>query len=195
MRRISLFLIAGIIAIAVYMGLDTVRTLTAPDIADSVAVQIDYNGYSEGINTVLYDDNGAINYTLQADRQIHFNDDRTELEKPFIRLYEDGNSRWNIVANSGKISPLQEQGDERTQTIELSGDIEVYSLDSLGNRMQMSTDYLTVNPQAKTMETDRLVTVVTDAIQLTSSGMFADLMGDSVLFIRDTQGRYDIPSN
>lgn len=193
MRRISLFVIAGIIAIAIYLSVNSFKSLTTQTEADLVHLQLDYDGYSQGINTILYDSQGDINYTLQAEGQIHFIDDRTELEKPFIRLYEGGNSRWNIVANSGKISPLQEQDKERIHTIELSGDIEVYSLDALGNRMQLTTDYLKVDPLSKTMETDRLVTFVTDSIHLTSTGMFADLMGDAVLFKRETQGSYEKP--
>lgn len=195
MRRISLFAIAGLIAILVFTGVNSFQTLTsAPDSA-TAAVQLDYDAYSEGINTVLYDATGAINYTLQATRQVHFNDDSTELEQPFIRLYEAGSSRWNIVANSGRISSLYDgstdTSGQRVQTIELTGDIEVYSLDQSGSRMQMTTDFLTINPRQRIMETDRLVTVVTDAFNLTSTGMYADLEQDSVVFIANTQGFYE----
>lgn len=203
MRRISLFLIAGIIAIAIYAGVNSFRALTEQAVEELAVLQLNYDAYSEGINTVLYDTTGAINYTLQADRQVHFNDDSTELDKPFIRLYEGGNSRWNIVANSGRISPLYPDTSNATpntttasvQTIELSGEVEVYSLDELGNRLQMTTDYLTLNTQDKTLETDRLVTLVTDMMQLTSAGMFADLNLDSVIFKREFRGRYEITPN
>ena len=199
MRRISLFLIAGVIAIAVYVGINSVETLTIQPEENLARLQLDYDAYADGINTVLYDVTGAINYTLQADHQVHFNDDSTELQKPFIRLYEDGRSRWNIVANSGRISSLQpatpDVAGENRQSIELSGDIEVYSLDELGNRMQMTTDYLTLDPHNKTMETDRLVTVVTNSIQLTSAGMFADLNQDEVVFKREVRGSYEISPN
>lgn len=199
MRRISLFLIAGVIAIAVYVGVNSVETLTIQPEENLARLQLDYDAYADGINTVLYDVTGAINYTLQADHQVHFNDDSTELQKPFIRLYEDGRSRWNIVANSGRISSLQpatpDVAGENRQSIELSGDIEVYSLDELGNRMQMTTDYLTLDPHNKTMETDRLVTVVTNSIQLTSAGMFADLNQDEVVFKREVRGSYEISPN
>lgn len=203
MRRISLFLIAGIIAIAIYAGVNSFRALTEQAVEELAVLQLNYDAYSEGINTVLYDTSGAINYTLQADRQVHFNDDSTELDKPFIRLYEGGNSRWNIVANSGRISPLYPDTSNATpntttasvQTIELSGEVEVYSLDELGNRLQMTTDYLTLNTQDKTLETDRLVTLVTDMMQLTSAGMFADLNLDSVIFKREFRGRYEITPN
>lgn len=199
MRRISLFLIAGIIAIAVYLSVNSIETLTEQSAEDVASTLLNYDAYSEGINTVLYDVSGAINYTLQADRQVHFNDDSTELVKPFIRLYEGGNSRWNIVADSGRISPLNNASTDAagttTQTIELSGDIELYSLDELGNRMQMLTEFLTLDPHNKTMETDRLVTVVTNAMQLTSTGMFADLNQDAIVFKREIRGSYDISPN
>lgn len=203
MRRISLFVIAGIIAIAIYVGTQSFETLSEQEDPEAIRAQLNFDAYAEGINTVLYDAMGTINYTLQADRQVHFNDDSTELEKPFIRLYEEGSSRWNIVANSGRLSSLRSDDrnlpgsitDKPAQTIELSGDIEVYSLDPLGNRMQLNTDFLTLNPQAKTMETDRLVTVVTESMQLTSYGMFADLTLDVVEFKRETRGSYEITSN
>lgn len=199
MRRISLFFIAGVIAIAVYVSVNSFETLTVQPEENVTQLQLDYDAYSDGINTVLYDVTGTINYTLQADHQVHFNDDSIELEKPFIRLYEDGKSRWNIVANSGRISSLQTDGagttEENLQSIELSGDIEVYSLDDLGNRMQMTTDYLTLDPHNQTMETDWLVTFVTNSIQLTSTGMFADLNQDEVVLKREIRGSYDITPN
>lgn len=191
MRRISLFLIPGLIAIAIFFSLSTFETLTSPPGPEDPLRELDYDGYSEGINTVLYDTLGNINYTLQADKQIHFNDDRTELEKPFIRLFEGGNSRWNIVADSGRISSLYEADDTHVQLIELSGSIEIYGLDELGNRMQLTTEYLKVNPQTRTLDTNDPVTLVTNNLQLTSIGMFADLQQDEVTFKRETKGHYE----
>lgn len=199
MRRISLFIIAGVIAIGIYIGVSSFQTLSEPEANEITLMQLNYDAYAVGINTVLYDANGNINYTLQAERQVHFNDDSTELDKPFIRLFEGGNSRWNIVADSGKVSPLSDDSDTAgaatIQTIELSGDIEVYSLDEVGNRMQMLTDYLTVNPHNKTIETDQPVTVVSNSIRISSAGMYADLNQDSVVFKREIQGSYEVSPN
>jgi LPS export ABC transporter protein LptC len=191
MRRISLLLIPGLIAIAIYTGVSTFETLSSPDNDTPRAVALDYDGYSEGINTVLYDAFGNISYTLQADRQVHYNDDRTELDRPYIRLFEEGSTHWNIVANSGKISSLYTPGDDRRQSIELSGNIEVYSLDEFGNRMQLTTDYLLVDPHSQTLETEAAVTLVTQRLKLTAIGMYAALDKDEVIFKRDTEGQYD----
>lgn len=192
MRRLSLLLIPGLIAIVVYMGLSTVESITTAGDSNPNVAALDYDGYSEGINTILYDALGNISYTLQATRQVHYNDDRTELDRPFIRLYEEGNSHWNIVADSGRISSLYDTDDNRLQAIELSGNIEVYSLDELGNRMQLTTEYLSVDPQSKTIETDEPVTLVTNRLQITSIGMHADLALDAINFKRDTEGRYEL---
>ncbi|MFT5935953.1 MAG: hypothetical protein ACI85S_001011, partial [Pseudohongiellaceae bacterium] len=52
---------------------------TIPSEDPSNVEAIDFNAYSVGINTVIYDVNGEINYTLQANRQVQYNDDSTEL--------------------------------------------------------------------------------------------------------------------
>ncbi len=199
MRRISIFLIAGVIAIATYIGVSSIQTLSDPATTEIALTQLNHDAYAVGINTVRYDVNGNINYTLQADRQVHFNDDSTELDKPFIRLFEDGNSRWNIVANSGKVTTLlndpADASAATSQTIELSGAIEVYSLDDVGNRMQMLTDYLTVNPHNKTIETDQPVTVVSNSFEISATGMYADLNQDSMVFKREVQGTYEALPN
>ena len=35
--------------------------------------------YSEGINSILYDENGSVSYTLRADNQIHYIDGDTRI--------------------------------------------------------------------------------------------------------------------
>ena len=199
MRRISIFLIAVVIATAIYIGVSSIQTLSDPDTNEFALLQLNYDAYAVGINTVLYDANGNINYTLQAERQVHFNDDSTELDKPFIRLFEDGNTRWNIAADSGKVTPLSSDpndiGTATIQSIELSGDIEVYSFDEVGNRIQMLTNYLTVNPHNKTIETDQPVKVVSNSFEISSTGMFADLAQDSMVFKREVQGTYEATPN
>ena len=195
MQSIGLIIVPGIIAIALFVGINSFDTLSneADDpIANS---SIDFNAYSEGINTTLYDTQGNINYTLQAERQVHYNDDSTEFERPFIRLYQDGDSRWNIVANSGRIPAVETTADGALEKIELLGDVQVYSLDDFGNRTLMSTEFLTLNAQAEILETDQPVSVVTSALQLSSIGMIAKLRTDEITFLREIRGRYEKATN
>ncbi len=195
MQRLTLLLIPGLIAIALFTGISTFESVSTRSAVEVELVALDFNAYSEGINTVLYDTQGSINYTLSAIRQIHYNDNTTEFEKPFIRLFRDGKTRWNIVANSGRISTADRSADQSGQSIDLSGNVEIYSLDEFGNNMVISTDYLSIDPQLETLQTDYPVTLVTETLQQSSIGMFADLKIDEMVFYKDVRGRYARPTN
>jgi LPS export ABC transporter protein LptC len=195
MQRIGLIIVPGIIAIALFVGINSFDTLSNEADAPITNSSLDFNAYSEGINTILYDTQGNINYTLQAERQVHYNDDSTEFEKPFIRLYQDGDSHWSIAANSGRIPAVETTADGALEKIELLGDVQVYSLDDFGNRTLMSTEFLTLNTQAEILETDQPVSVVTSAFQLSSIGMIAKLRTDEITFLRKIRGRYEQATN
>lgn len=195
MQRITILLIPGVIAIAIFIAISTYDNVSQnPEVSANLKV-LDYNAYSEKINTVLYDSNGVINYTLRAESQTHFIDDSTELEKPFIRLFQEGESRWNIVANSGRILADLNEDNLENRMIELTGDVEVFSLDEFGNRTIMSTDFLEIDPQNETLQTNRPVTLVTSNLQQSSIGMFADLKIDEFVFHRDIRGHYEQATN
>ena len=195
MQRITILLIPGVIAIAIFIAISTYDNASQnPEVSANLKV-LDYNAYSEKINTVLYDSNGVINYTLRAESQTHFIDDSTELEKPFIRLFQEGESRWNIVANSGRILADLNEDNLENRMIELTGDVEVFSLDEFGNRTIMSTDFLEIDPQNETLQTNRPVTLVTSNLQQSSIGMFADLKIDEFVFHRDIRGHYEQATN
>jgi len=195
MQRIGLIIVPGVIVTALFVGINTFDTLRNEADAPITSSSLDFSAYSEGINTILYDSQGNINYTLQAERQVHHNDDSTELEKPFIRLYQDGDSRWNIVANSGRISAAKTTADGTLEKIELLGDVQVYSLDKFGNKIMMSSEFLTLNPESEILETDQPVSVVTSALQLSSIGMIAKLRTDEITFLREIRGRYEKAKN
>lgn len=195
MQRTTLLIIPALIAIALYIGITNIDSIGSPPETETQLQPLDYNAYSEGINTILYNLDGQINYTLQASSQTHYKDDATEFEKPFIKLYENGDSRWNIVANSGRISALEDTGSSTDQIIELQGNVEVHSLDELGNRMVMKTEFLTLDPQLEILETDEPVTVVTDTVQQSSIGMTANLRLDEFTFLRDIRGSYEQATN
>jgi LPS export ABC transporter protein LptC len=195
MQRIALILVPGIIAVTLFVGITSFDTRSNEPQSVQQNHSLDFKAYSEGINTILYDAQGNINYTLQAQRQIHYNDNSTELEKPFIRLYQQGDSRWNIVAETGKISSSNRTIDSAADRIELIGDVQVYSLDSFGNKTLMSTEFVTLNPETEILETDQAVSVVTGTLEQSSIGMIAKLKLDEITFLREIKGRYAQATN
>ena len=196
MQRISLFLIPGLIAVVVFVVISSFESVSnVPDPQHDQAY-LKFDAYSAGINTVLYARDGTINYTLQATSQTHYSDEaRTELKNPLIQLYQQGNSRWNIVANSGRISATPAKNDTTTHLIELLGNVEAYNIDEFGNRTILSSEFLSLNPQMETLETDQAVTLVTTNFRQTSIGMFVDLTTEKIFFHRSNQGSYGRMSN
>ena len=193
MQKIGLIIVPGIITITLFVGINSFETFSNE--VDARITNLDFNAYSEGINTILYDTEGNINYTLQAERQVHYNDDSTELEKPFIRVHQKRDSRWSIVANSGRILASKATADGAFKRIELNGDVQVYSLDELGNRTIMLTEFLTLNTKLEILETDQEVSIITSALQQSSIGMVAKLRTDEINFLREIRGRYDQAKN
>jgi len=110
---------------------------------------------------------------------------------PYIRLFQQDESRWNIMADSGRISALSNGSNTASRIIELLGGVEVYSLDKYGNRTVLTTEFLSLNPVLETLETDQFVTLVTTNLQQTSTGMFADLTIDKIVFHHDNRGSYE----
>ncbi|PCJ20978.1 MAG: LPS export ABC transporter periplasmic protein LptC [SAR86 cluster bacterium] len=195
MQRITLLIVPGLIVIALFVGISNIDSIVTPTESNSELQTLDFSAYSEGINTILYNIEGQINYTLQATRQIHYNNNVTELSEPFIKLYENGDSRWNIVADSGKISAIESENNTSTQIIELTGNVEVYSLDEFGNRVLLSTEFLTLDPQLEILKTDVAVTFVTQTLKQTSMGMIGNLKLDEFTFFSDIRGSYEQATN
>lgn len=195
MQRIKFLVIPGFIAIVMFSLISSYDIIDVSSNGKSDLVRPDYNAHSQGINSVLYDSNGTVSYMLLADSQIHFNDDHSVLEKPFIRLFQEGESRWNIAANRGRISADLSDSDGNIRTIELTGNVEVFSLDEFGNRTVMSTEFLQVDPNNETLQTNRAVKLITPNLQQTSIGMFADLKVDEIIFHRNIRGYYEYTPN
>lgn len=195
MQRHKLLLIPSLLAILIFLAISAYDSVSVNLEDTGSFTMLDYNVYSEGFNTVLYNVEGEINYTLRAKNQTHYNDNHTELEKPFIRLFQDGKSRWNIVANNGRIPADLTENTIENRNIELSGNVEVFSIDNFGNRTVMSTEFLELNPQNKTLETNQAIRLVTSTLQQSSTGMFADLKIDKIIFHRDIRGYYEKTNN
>jgi len=154
---------------------------------------ITYDAYSNGVTTVLYDIDGNIEYTLEAEEQIHYLDSTTQLKNPYIRLYQGSGAHWNIVARSGRI--LAAEQSDRIDQLDLSDEVELFQNDDTGNTMTLSTSFLSVFPNTETMQTDREVLMTTNTLRQTAVGMHADLQQDTLTFLTQVKGRYEVESS
>jgi LPS export ABC transporter protein LptC len=194
MQQAKLIVIPAFFAIAIFLGVDYFdRAVEGPLIQDT-APGLAYNGYSEGINSVQFDEQGNIKYTLRASRQVSYVDAETSLEEPYIQLYRENDSHWNIIARSGRISAAL-ANPAHVEEIVLSGGVEVYQMDRFGNRTVLSSETLTVETERDMLTTEASVTMASDKLEQTAVGMQIDLNSDEYVFKREIRGRYAAPQN
>ncbi len=191
MQKKTALIISLLISLGIFIS--SFRFANAPlELGGQVTLDaVAYEAYAVGINTVLYDINGQINYTLQADRQTQFIDDTSLLEKPFIRLYQQGSPAWNVVAETGTVLGPENNEIDNPRSMVLNGNVEVYSINEFGNRTTMTTESLDINFDDEQLSTQEIVQVDTQDISQTSVGMFADLKKDEITFLKNTQGQYE----
>jgi lipopolysaccharide export system protein LptC len=154
---------------------------------------LQYDAYATGVTSVLYNADGQIEYTLDASEQVHYLDNTTQLQSPLVRLYRSSGVLWNIVASSGRIHAA-ENGDA-IQRLDLQDGVELFQIDEFGRRMSLTTEFLSVFLDTQSMSTDREVTMNTDSLQQTATGMRADLQQDQLTFLGQVRGRYEVPSS
>lgn len=164
-RPLTYLTTIGVVSVLCYFFLDLSQTGEETG-EDSAATELAFDGYSEGINTVFYNENGDVDYTLRATRQFHLKDQSALLEKPLVRFFENGVSTWNIVAESGLVGGNTEATARLMESIRLSGDVEVHRLDDYGNSTVLSTQLLDIDPNREILETQDPVQMVTASITM-----------------------------
>jgi LPS export ABC transporter protein LptC len=188
-----LLLISAIVMITIFGGRRILEVPPALLPTGQSLTPLQYDAYATGVTSILYNAAGRIEYTLDAAQQVHYLDNTTELQSPLVRLYQPSGALWNIIASSGRIHAA-ENGDA-IQRLDLQNGVELFQIDELGRRMSLTTELLSVFPDTQSMSTDREVTMITDSLQQTATGMRADLQQDQLTFLGQVRGRYEVPSS
>ena len=142
-QRLRLAIIPIVLAVILFLGLDFYTRSETESLDEQSTSGILIDGYSEGVNTIQFDEEGRISYTLSATRQVSYPNDETTLVEPFIQLYQEDDSRWNIIAATGRILASQED-EGGIDEIELEEDVEIYRMDDFGNRTILTTEKIIV---------------------------------------------------
>lgn len=149
-----------------------------------------HDSFARNIHTSLYNSEGYLQYTVQADHQMTYGNNLSELTAPVIRLFEDAILHWDISADQGRI-----HGDSESisgiRQMELINRVNVVRSDRSGFLMRMQTGYLLVEPDREILRTNQRVYIDGDGFALQATGMIADLAQDRLTFLSDLEGRYD----
>ena len=188
-----LWALLGLLVLAIYSA--RYMFSGAPPIIETQepGAEIRYDAYSVGITSVLFNTEGRIDYTLEASEQTHYLDNTTVLSNPYVRLYQESGERWNIAARSGRIHGAADS--DNIERLDLSDEVELFQVDAAGERMTLTTGFISLFPGTETMNTDREVTMTTNALRQTAIGMHVDLQQDKLTFRSQVRGRYEVPSS
>lgn len=162
----------------------------APDTPDAqllIPVGERYEGFGREIRSAIYGEDGLLAYSLSAEAQRLYPDQLTELDAPLIRMYEDNQERWNISAVSGRIQ-ASSGGDIRQ--IDLNEAVQVRHRLTENDTVNLTTDWLIIQPEQNRLFTDADVNVRGLRIEQSAAGMTADFSLDSLEFLSDVQGRF-----
>jgi LPS export ABC transporter protein LptC len=149
-----------------------------------------HDSFARDIHTSLYNSEGQLQYTVQADSQMTYGNYLTELTAPVIRLFEDAVLRWDVSADRGRIL-----GDSSSasgiEQMELINRVNVVHSDQDGFLLRMQTGYLVIEPDSEILRTNQRVYIDGDGFTQQATGMIADLSLDRLTFLSDLEGRYD----
>jgi len=176
---------------AIYSATGLLRETQAPD-SQMQRADISYDAWSMGVTSVLYDSEGKVEYTLEADRQVHYLNDTTELVNPRLQMSQDNGSNWNITARSGRIHGAAQGG--RIERLDLSDQVVVDQALLSGEQVRLNTAFLSIYPTSETMNTDQEVTLTSDYLRQTAVGMHGNLNQNTLTFLSQVRGNYDNPA-
>ncbi len=176
--RVQWLILAAVVAAAI--ALTWRWQLDAPVAGPSGQPREQADVYMEGAVLSQFDDNGALRYRLTANRIAHYPErGLTRIQQPALALVHTGAPTWTARAQQGELmtppaGPDDGAGGPTSETVALRQSVEL--LQRNGTRfVRMRTEQLTVQPVARTAQTDVAVMIDTEMAQTRAAGMRADL--------------------
>lgn len=127
------------------------------------------------------DENGQLLYRVHAANVLHFPDQRISLDQVEVS-YLDG--PWTLHADAGIIPPGE-------QALALSGDVRMQGTLRSGEAVRLNTDDIRIHFEQRLIQTDALVTMQSDTIQATATGLETDMAGQELRLLSDVRVRYE----
>ncbi len=139
-----------------------------PDKPDS-SKRHDIDFSVDKLSTITLDERGRARYTMTTEKMWHYpDDDSTHLQNPRLVSLHSDQAPLITSAQRGKVS-------SRGNEVFLYQDVKIVRLaKDEQSAMEFSTDYLHVQPDKDTADTDRPITLVTARDTIHATGMTID---------------------
>lgn len=127
------------------------------------------NYQAVNLNSKLYDKEGKLSHQVAAGKMEHYQAlGFTIFENPVYTLFLDDGQPWQITAKEGTLYS--------NNRIQLEKDVKIVNLRSLEYVQQISTEYIEIDLQNKTLQSDQVVELIGQDYLVTSVGIFGNLV-------------------
>ncbi|RZU45160.1 LPS export ABC transporter protein LptC [Fluviicoccus keumensis] len=141
-----------------------------------------------GIEGVRTNQSGQVVELFSAQSIRHYPEsDRSEIRRPVMRFFEDGNERWELRA-------AQAVGLNDNRNISLNGKVQAETLGE-GQSVSLETDMLEVDRDEQVLRTDSAVAIRSGNNILDSLGLHVDIRGRILELPAQVRGIYVLPSH
>lgn len=183
-------LVIAILSIVLLLLLDTATDDQSGDNSGRLGgLAEDFDYYMRGVDSTRFDMSGRASYRIRAERFTHYPEpDHTLVEAPDLVIYREAEPPWYITARNARVNT---DGDGRTHSVELSGDVVLRHEDTEGRELNIYTDYLTLYPETRIVGTDREVRLESGGLRLNALGLAADLNDQYIHLTGEGRGIYE----
>ncbi len=185
-RRRTYTAFLGLVLIAVIFIISDTRFVrtTPPFLSSPYAGEQTPDTEIKRFSNTVFDQNGQLKYTLNSPHLFHYPlNDETLLSAPEIKLYENNNSQWKVMAKRGSIA----SGDEIT----LSGDVNITGNTSTDNEpVMVKTKALMLYTNDKRAESKERVIIYSKQGQLSGTGLKADMISSTMSLLSQVEGSH-----
>lgn len=178
----GLIILVGVVAIAYQYHITSENTAS---VADEI-VEADEDFFGDNIHILKYKADGSIYYEMQSTHITH-NDthDIAWVTEPVMTLHATQNVSWNARAQKGKVYNHQ-------QNIDLTDHVSINKQEN-GQAtpvLTLTTNSLTLHPEDNTFTTSDHVTLTTDKISTTATGMKANMNTNYIELLNNVRTHY-----
>lgn len=137
-------------------------------LGDDDDIELIPNYQAVNLNSKLYDKEGRLSHQMVAEKMEHYEAlGFTVFQNPVYTLYLDDGQPWQVTAGEGTLYS--------NNRIQLEKDVNIVNLRSQEYIKQITTEYIEIDLQNKTLSSDQRVTISGLNYEVNSIGIFGNL--------------------
>lgn len=153
-------------------------------IANERDIELIPNYQAVNLNSKLYDKQGRLSHQVAADKMEHYDAlGFAVFHNPVYTLFLDDGQPWQVTAGEGTLYT--------NNRIQLEKNVKIVNLRSQEYIKEISTEYIEINLQDKTLSSDQKVTISGLNYEVNSIGIFGNLTTQQYEFKQHVQTQFN----